>query len=280
MIHACYDLIDLLLPFSFAQHNFMKNAILAVLFVSPIFGIMSTMIVNNKMAFFSDSIGHSALTGIGIGVLIGFKSPIWAMVLFAVLFSVLIVIIKNSNTISTDTVIGVFSASAISVGLVILSKGGGFNKYSYLLIGDLLSVTPSDIKLVFFVLILVIAFWCLIFNRLLVASLNPSVARSRGIKVFWIELSFVVITAVIVSLSIQWVGLLIINSLLILPAAAARLVARNIMQYHIISVSIALIGGISGLILSYYWGSSTGPTITLICAFIYFVAFSLKNKFA
>lgn len=274
-----YSFVDYVLPFSFTSHFFMKNALLAVLIITPILGIMSTMVVNNKMAFFSDSIGHSALTGIGIGVLLGLKTPIWTMIVFAIIFAIFIVVIKRGNTMSTDTIIGVFSSAAISLGLVILSKGGGFQKYSYLLIGDLLSVSPNDIMLVFIVLILVIAFWIVAFNHLLVLSIHSSIAGSRGIRVFTIELLFTVVIAIIVTISIQWVGLLIINSLLILPGAGARNIAKNMGQYHLYSIAIAMISGIAGLILSYYWGSATGATITLISALIYFVTFSMKNKF-
>ena len=262
------------------QYSFMRNALMAVLILAPTFGILSTMVVNNRMAFFSDSIGHSTLTGIGIGILLGLKSPLWSMILFAIIFSVFIVWVKNTNTISTDTIIGVFSSTAVALGLVILSKGGSFNKYSYLLIGDLLSITPSEIVLLAVALILVIIFWMFVFNALLVVSINSSLAASRGKKVLLTEILFTVLVAIVVTLSIRWIGLLIINSLLILPGAAARNISNNMRQYHIISVAIALITGISGLVLSYYWGASTGASITLLCAGVYFITFAFRYRFA
>lgn len=277
-MHFWYSLVDLLLPFSWVQHEFMKNALLGVLLVTPIFGLLGTMIVNNKMAFFSDSLGHSALTGIAIGVLLGIQNPIWSMLFFSVLITIAILVVKEANTASTDTIIGVFSSTAMALGIVILSRNGGFTKYSVYLIGDLLSINPTDLLTLGIVFVLVIALWIVIFNRLLLASMNPSLARSRGINVRLYEYLFTMIMAVIVTISIQWVGILIISSLLILPAAASRNIAKNMRQYHVYSVSIALISGVSGLILSYFWGTATGATIVLMSSAFFAVTFVIKLK--
>ena len=277
-MHFWYSLVDLLLPFGWLQHAFMKNALLGVLLVTPIFGLLGTMIVNNKMAFFSDSLGHSALTGIAIGVIVGIKNPIWSMLFFSVLITIAILIVKEANTASTDTIIGVFSSTAMALGIVILSRNGGFTKYSVYLIGDLLSISSSDLLTLGIVFVVVIVVWAVIFNKLLLASMNPSLARSRGINVRLYEYLFTMIMAVIVTISIQWVGILIISSLLILPAASSRNIARNMRQYHVYSVLIALISGVSGLVLSYFGGTATGATIVLISAVFFAVTFCMKLR--
>jgi len=283
-MHLWYSLVDLLLPFEWMQYGFMKNALLGVLLVTPIFGLLGTMIVNNKMAFFSDSLGHSALTGIAIGVIVGniFPfveiKPIYSMLVFSVLITIAILVVKEANTASTDTIIGVFSSTAVALGLVILTRNGGFNKYSGYLIGDFLNISPSDLLTLGIVFVLVIALWVVIFNKLLLASMNPSLARSRGIKVKRYEYLFAIIMAVIVTISIQWVGILIISSLLIIPAASSRNIARNMRQYHIYSVLIALISGLSGLILSYFWGTATGATIVLITSGFFALTFVMKLR--
>lgn len=273
-----YSLVDLVFPFSWAQYEFMRNALLGVLLVTPIFGLLGTMIVNNKMAFFSDSLGHSALTGIAIGVIVGISNPVWSMLFFSVLITVAILIVKEANTASTDTIIGVFSSTAVALGLVILSRNGGFNKYSVYLIGDLLSISPSDLLILSLVFVLVIVLWVIIFNKLLLASVNPSLARSRGINVRLYEYLFAMIMAVIVTISIQWVGILIISSLLILPAASSRNIAQNMRQYHVYSVMISLISGISGLVLSYYWGTATGATIVLFSSAFFVITLLFKLR--
>ena len=267
-----------LLPFSWLEYDFMKNAFLAILLITPLFGLLSTMVVSNRMAFFSDSLGHGAFTGLAIGAVVGIFSPMESLVLFSVAFALLITWIKNSSNASTDTIIGVFSSTGIAVGLMMMSYGGGFNKFSSYLIGDILSITPHELATLLLVLILVVILWGWLFNRLLVLSINQSFAKSRGIPVVYIEGIFASMVAVVVAISIQWVGLLIINSLLVLPAASARNIANSVKQYHFFSVAIALLSGISGLVLAYYCNMAAGATIVVIAAAIFFVTFALKSR--
>lgn len=271
-----YQVMDTVLPFGWLTSAFMKNAFLAVLLVTPLFGLMSTMVVSNRMAFFSDSLGHGAFTGIAIGVLLGSVSPLLSLVIFSVAFALFITYIKNKSTASTDTIIGVFSATAIALGLMIMSHGGSFNKFSSFLIGDILSITPEDLGALAIVFVLGIIAWALIFNQLLVLSINSSFARSRGIKTFWVESAFAAMLAVVVSISIQWVGILIINAMLVLPAAGARNIANNVKQYHVFSVLIALFSGLSGLALAYYFDMAAGATIVVISSVIFFITLLLK----
>jgi zinc transport system permease protein len=256
----------------------MKNALLGVILVTPMFGFLGTMVVNNKMAFFSDALGHSALTGIAIGVVLGVSNPIWAMLGFSIILSVTIVKVKSANTASTDTVIGIFSSTAVALGIVILSFRGGFTKYSTYLIGDLLSITPKDLTILFFVLIMVLILWMKIFNKLLLVSINHSFARSKGINIKLYEYMFTIIVAVVVTISIQWVGVLIISSMLVLPAAAARNIACNVRQYTIYSIIIALVSGVSGLIISYFLGSASGATMILVSSVFFAITFFIKER--
>ncbi|HEX3027736.1 MAG TPA: metal ABC transporter permease [Clostridia bacterium] len=262
------------------EYSFMRNALIGILLVTPTFGILGTMIVNNRMAFFSDALGHSALTGIAIGVLFGIKAPIWSMMAFSILLAVAIIAVKNANTASTDTIIGVFSSTAVALGIVILSYNGGFSKNTVYLIGDFLSINQADLIMLGILLVIVIVLWVVIFNKLLLVSLNQSLAGSRGIKVRLYEYAFTLIMAVIVTFSIQWVGILVISSMLVLPAASARNVAKNVRQYHIYSVAISLISGLLGLLISYFLGSATGATIVLISAFFFAVTFLFKLRSA
>ena len=274
-----YSIMDMLLPFDWARYTFMKHAFLAILLVTPLFGLLSTMVVSNRMAFFSDSLGHGAFTGIAIGVLLGAVSPLVSLVLFSVAFAVFITYIKNKSTASTDTIIGVFSSTAIALGLMIMSHGGGFNKFSSYLIGDVLSITAEDLQALLLVVLVVLGGWALLFNRLLVLSLNSAFARSRGINTFWVESLFAAILAVVVAISIQWVGILIINALLVLPAAAARNVTNNVKAYQLLSVLIALGAGLTGLLLAYYWNMAAGATIVVISALVFFITLALKSCF-
>lgn len=266
------------MPFDWLEYSFMRNALLAILIITPIYGLMGTMIVNNKMAFFSDSIGHSALTGIALGVIFNLKMPLISIVLFSVVFAILILIIKNINLNSNDTVISVVSSTTVATGIVILSVGGGFSKYSVFLIGDILSITPNDIRMIAVILVVVILFWGMFFNKLLLTSFNKVFVKSRGIKAGLYEAAFVIITAVVVAFSIQWVGIMIINSMLIIPAAAARNISSNMRKYHIYSVVFSVLSGVVGLIASYYTGTASGATIVLVSAVIYGITLAIKKN--
>ena len=224
-----YHIMDTLLPFSWTEYTFMKNALLAVLLMTPLFGLLSTMVVSSRMAFFSDSLGHGAFTG-------------------------------------------------IAVGLVVLSRGGGFSKFSPLLIGDILSITPSDLAGLLAVDLLVVLVWAVLFNHLLLLSVNPSLAHSRGISVVRIEAAFAALLAVVVAVSIQWVGILIINALLVLPGAAARNVARSVKEYHLIAILTALVAGIVGLFSAYYLGIAAGAAIVAVAALIFFLSLALRTR--
>ena len=279
VLDGWYALVDFMLPFPWVAHTFMKNAFLAIILVMPLFGLLGTMVVNNRMAFFSDSLGHGAFTGIALGTLLGFIKPLAAIILFSIVFAGIITFIKHRSTASSDTIIGVFSSFAIALGLIIMSHSGGFAKYSSYLIGDLLSISQEDIFMILAVFSVIIFLWFFIFNKILIVSINPSLAASRGIDTLTSEMLFSAALAIVVSISIQWVGLLIINSMLVLPAAAARNVSNNVRQYHLFSIFIALLSGIAGLIMSYYWNTATGATIVLFASALFFLTFTLRHRF-
>lgn len=277
-MEVIYNIIETLLPFSLFQYDFMKNALLGILIIAPLFGIIGTMIVSNKMSFFSDALGHSALTGIAIGAVIGISNYSISMIIFAIVFAVLLNCINNKKTASTDTIISVFSSTAVAIGLMLMSKYGGINKYSEYLVGDILSVNSQELLILFIILILTIIIWFKIFNKLVLISTNKSIAKSKGINVKLIENIFGIIIAVIVMLTIKWVGILLINALLILPAASSRNISKNMREYTLYSILFSLFSGITGLILSFVFEVATGPTIVVISAVIFAVTFVFRRK--
>lgn len=262
----------------FLSMNFMKNALLAVIVMAPLFGLLSTMIVTGKMSFFSDALGHSGFTGIAIGVLCGAALPIWWAVGLAVAFALLFSFVRSRSSQSADTIIGVFSSTAVALGIFIATMGGrSFTKFNKYLIGDILSVTPGEIGALALVLLAVAALWVLCSNQLILTAIHPQLASSRGVKTARNETLFTVVIAVVVTLAMSWVGLMVINSLLVLPAASARNVAKNVRQYHLFSVLGALVASVAGLILAYYLGCSAGATIALLLALFFAVTFALRR---
>ena len=262
----------------FLHMTFMKNALLAVLILAPLFGLLSTMIVTGRMSFFSDALGHSAFTGIAIGIICGVAAPIWAAVGFSVVFALLFSFVRSRSNQAADTLIGVFSSSAVALGIFVATVGGGsFTRYNKYLIGDILSVTPGEIGRLALVLLGVALLWIFAANRLFLTAVHPQLASSRGIPTEKTQALFTVCIAVVVTLAMSWVGLMVINSLLVLPAASSRNIARNLREYHLFSVLGALFCSIGGLVTAYYLGCSAGATIALYLALYFTVTFFFRN---
>ena len=270
------------LPFEWAAPDtmlFMKNALLAVLVVTPLFGLLSTMVVESRMAFFSDALGHSAFTGMAIGALCGLAEPVGAAVVFAVVIALLFTLIRQKTHMASGTAISVFSSAAVALGIFLSTLGGqSFTKFNNLLIGDILSVAPGEIGLLALILLGVVILWVTSFNPMMLSSVHQALADSRGIRVVWKNFLFTAAIAVVVTITMTWVGLLVINALLVLPGAAARNVARNLPQYHLVSVVGGLVCGIGGLLVSYYLGASTGASITLLLAVWFFVSLLFRKS--
>ncbi len=270
-----------LLPFAWAEYDFMLNALLAIVLLAPVFAILGTMIVNNRMAFFSDALGHGAFTGVAIGGVLGLVEPLWSAVIFSLIFSVGIALIKHKSSMASDTVIGVFSSTAIALGIFIQTAGGrSFAKALTYLVGDILSILPREIFFLALLLFFIILLWAFVFNKLLVTSINPSLAGSRGIHTFCNEMLFSMIIAVVVTIAMSWIGLLVINAFLVLPAAAARNISKNQRQYHFFTIVISCFAGVTGLLSSFYLETATGATIVLVAAVIFFFTFLIRKKFA
>lgn len=258
--------------------DFMRRALWGILLMMPLFSLLGTLVVNNGMSFFSDAMGHSALTGAAVGVLFGMADPQPAMLVFAVVFALLMNVIRHSRLSSTDTVIGVFSSCGVALGLVMLSRSSSFSGYQSLLVGDILSITSSQLWVLGGTLLVVAAVWVFCFNGFFAVALSPSLAKSRGLPAAWLDNLFVVVMALVVMLAVRWVGLLLINAMLILPAAAARNVSRSLRSYLLLTVIFSLFSGVLGLVLSYLNAVATGPMIVLVSATVFFGTVFLAHK--
>jgi zinc transport system permease protein len=257
------------LPFEWTQFEFMRLAVLAVLLIGPLLGGLGTVVVANRLAFFSEAVGHAAFTGIALGVILGVGNPLWSMVAFSLLLTLFVAWLRRRGGLSSDTAIGLVMAFTVSLGVVILSRGGDFARYTNFLIGDMLGVTPADLAALAVLTVAVVVLFLAFFNRLLLASLSPALARSRGSRPGLAELLFAGMLAVTVTFSLPWIGILVINALLILPAAAARNLARSTAGFCGWAVVISLVAGLTGLIASFYTSTASGATIVLVAMGIY-----------
>ena len=231
-------LAGLLEPFHW---QFMRNALLAVLVISPLFGLLSTMVVTSRMSFFSDALGHSAFTGIAIGTLCGLADPLWMAVLLAAVFALLFTYVRRKSNMASDTVIGVFSSTAVALGIFISTLGGrSFTKFNALLIGDILSVEPGKIALLAVILLVVVLLWLCSFNQLMLSSIHPALADSRGVKVFWQETVFSVAIAVVVNLVVgQLIPVIDTAVMMFVNVTHKKLTEETILTHRMITEAIA-----------------------------------------
>lgn len=260
-------------------YDFMQWAFLAVVVITPVLALLGTFVVRHHLTFFSDIIGHSTLTGLAIGLALGLAEPTPAMIGLAVILAVLVSVLQKWSRSSIDMSLGVLFSLITSLGIVLLSKGGGFARFTTYLIGDILTITPEQMIPMFIVFLVVVVLWVLLHNAIVLISINPLLARSRRIPVFLVEVGLTTMLAVVVTLSVRWVGVLVVNSLLILPAATARPWAKNARQYAILSVLVGVVSGVIGLIVSFYWGSATGATIALVGSFFFALSVILRGVF-
>jgi len=260
------------LPWEWAQHGFVRLALLAVLLAAPLFALIGTQVVGLRLVFFSDTLGHAALAGLGIGVVVGLTQPWWGMLVWSIAIALAMTWVQRRSRAAADTVLGVFMAFSVALGIMLLSRHGQTKQLLNYLIGDVLSVTERGLSGLALALLVTVGLALRWFNALTLTGLDASLAGSRGIRVVWMQVGFAVLVAVAVTLVIPWIGLLLINAFLVLPAAAARLLARDMRQYLALSVALALVAGVGGLISSYYWDTPTGATIVLWSVAFYAVA--------
>lgn len=266
LLSLLYSLMGHLLPLTFAEPEFMKRAILAVFFIAPAAAAVGVPLVQFRMAFFSDAIGHSAFTGVALGVLAGIH-PLLTMVAFGLFVAWAITQVKGRTGLSPDTVIGVFFSTVVALGIAVISarKGLTRNLQSYLY-GDLLAISGAEVLWMGALSVGVAVYLFLTFNRILLLGVNEGFARSLGVKGRALETSFALVVALVVTTAIRAVGILLVTALLVVPAAAARNVARGAGSAFWIATAISLVSGLAGIAASYYLDTATGATIVLFAA--------------
>ncbi len=261
-----YSAIGTLLPFGFAEPLFMKRAILAMLLIAPAAASVGVPLVQFRMAFFSDAIGHSAFTGVAIGVLLGVH-PLLTMVAFGLFVAWAITLVKGRTELSPDTVIGVFFSTVIALGIAVISaqKGLTRNLQAYLY-GDLLAVSGTEILWMAGLLLAVGVYLFAAYNRILLLGVHEGFAKSMGVPVRALEISFAIVVALVVTTAIRAVGILLVTALLVVPAASARNVARGAAGAFWGSIAVAVLSGLLGIAVSFHLDTATGATVVLVAA--------------
>lgn len=267
-----YTLMSWIFPFECMEARFMQQAMLGLLLLAPMTASMGIQVVNFRMAFFSDAISHSAFAGVALGLLFA-VDPHLSMPVFGILVGLCIVLVQRTSSLSTDTVIGVFFSAVIAFGLAVVSRDPSSTRNLQLfLYGDILTIGNTDIWFLIALFLLFFLYQAKAYNRLLYIGINPTLARTHRISVGFHQYTFAAFLSLVVMFSVWAVGVLLVTALIIVPAAAARNLARSAGSMFWWALVISLSSAVSGLILSAqdFAQTATGATIVL-CSCLWFI---------
>ncbi|OUM38602.1 zinc ABC transporter permease [Pseudomonas putida] len=235
-------------------YGFVVNALLAGLMIGPVLGGLGTLVVVKRFAFFSEAVGHAALTGVAIGILLGepYTGPYGSLFGYCLLFGILLNFLRNRTGLSPDTLIGVFLSVSLALGAsLLLMLAGKINVHilENVLFGSVLTVSGQDLVVLGIVAVLVLALALPLYNRIMLASFNPQLAAVRGVAVKTLDYLFVVLVTLVTVAAVKVIGAILVGALLVIPAAAARLVSQSLKGFFFLSVVIATISTLFGILL-------------------------------
>jgi zinc transport system permease protein len=255
--------------------DFLLRALLAGLGVALMAGPLGCFVVWRRMAYFGDSLAHNALLGVALGLLLGID-PTIGVAAGSVALALLLVLLQRQKMLASDTLLGILSHSGLALGLVVLSflTTLRVDLFAYLF-GDLLAVRPLDIAYIYGVALLVLATLALFWKQLLLITLHEELAAAEGVNVTGLKLGLVLLTAITIAVAMKVVGVLLITSLLIIPAAAARRLARTPEEMALGATVLAALAVAGGLLASYYADTPSGPSVVVTAALLFVLALAL-----
>lgn len=273
------DLLGGMLPFESMDAGFARYALAGLLLLAPMSAAMGVQVVNLRMAFFSDAVGHAAFTGIAVGVLAGIH-PHWSMPIFGVVMGLGIMATQRNSRLSGDTVIGVCLAAVVAFGLAVVSRDPSLRRGSEaFLFGDILTVDDGGLWALLLLALVVFGFLAYGYNRLLYLGLHGGLAEVHGVRGAWYQYTFAALLALVVIQSIPYTGVLLMTAMMVVPAAAARNLARTAGGMLWWAVAVALVSAVGGLLISFQpWiNTATGATVVLV-AFVCFLLSLLASR--
>ena len=264
-------------------YAFVVNGFLCAFVIGPLLGGIGTMVVAKRMAFFSQAVGNAALTGVAIGVIIGesYTAPYVSMFSFCLLFGLLLNFSRNRTKMSSDTLIGVFLSISLAIGataLLWVSAKVNTHILDTVMFGSILTVNDMDMSVLLVTTILTIAIALPLFNRMLLASLNPSLAHVRGVRVHLLEYVFVLLLTILTVACVKIVGAVLVEALLLIPAAAARNLNRSIRGFVLWSIAFSTLSCVAGIYAPMRWDLPvpSGGAIILTAAAIFVVTMLIR----
>jgi zinc transport system permease protein len=258
-------------------YTFIQKALIASVIVGALCSYVGCFVVMRRMAFFSDAIAHAAFAGIAAGMLLKIDFSITSIAV-AILIALFIAYLSEKTTLSHDTTIGIGFSAAIAAGMLIIGMLEGYRGDLFgFLFGDILTISKRDIVLISGVGLAALSTLAFCFKPLLQIAFNKDLARVEGINVRFFEYLIFLVIALVVTVSLKIVGIILVTSLLIVPAASAKNLASNMRQLFGLSMIFGVFSGIVGLMLSIHFNSPSGPTIVLVSIGIFFLTLFKRN---
>lgn len=260
------------------QNPQLQRALWIALIAGPVLGLLGTIITLRGMAFFSDAISHSAMTGVGLGLMLRLANDVYGpsmqavLVVFCCAIALIMAWLLERTSLRADTVIAFSYSGATALGVILISRLKGYQSLEGILFGEILFASDWDVWLVIGLGLIVSIFLALNLRGLLLCTIEENLARLAGINVRRLNYSFVVLIALVVALLLQQLGALLIGGLIVIPAAASRMVARSFRQMLCLSAVFALLAGMVGILASAQYDLPTGPSIVLANTLFLFLA--------
>jgi zinc transport system permease protein len=254
---------------------FMQRALLAALFLAPLCALLGVFVIARRMAFFSDTVSHSALAGVALGFWWGFAEPTLPMIGFSLLVALSMMWLKERSDLLTDTILALLLSGSVALGVLLLSLLHGRNYQGELnryLFGDILAISWPDVWLGAGLLAVVGVGLFLQLSPLTLLAAQQEIAQVCGVAVRRLDYLFVLVLTLTVTMSIRLLGIILVTSLIVIPPAAARSFSRNLRQQIIFSVLLGLAGGVGGTLISYWLNVPCGSAIVLTCITLFLVS--------
>jgi zinc transport system permease protein len=255
------------------QFAFMQRALAAGLVVAVMAGLIGVFVVQRGLSFLGDGLAHSAFGGVALGLLVGVTQPLWVALAFTLAAALGIAWVRERTRLSSDTAIGIFFAVSVALGVLFISLEREYQVDAWhLLFGSILGVGREELAIIVGVGVLALATLVPLWSRLAYATFDEELAQTDGVRVKLLEYVLFALAAVIIVASIRVVGVILIAAYLVIPAAAARLLATSLFGMTLLSVTIGLFSTVFGLVASYFLDVPSGSTIILTQAAVFIVA--------
>lgn len=250
--------------------DFLIKAVMAGIGIAIICGVMGCFVVWRRMAYFGDSLAHSALLGIAIGLAVGISMSLSILVI-SIIFAILLLWLQHRGVLATDTLLGILAHGALSSGMVLLSLLGIPIDLHAFLFGDILTVNNVDLTLIGLGLIIILCIMIYFWDQLILMTLSADLAKAEGVRSFALQMMFLILMTITVAVSVRMVGVLLITSMLIIPAATARQLVRTPEAMAIGAVIIGIMAVILGMASSISLNTPTGPSMVACLAVMFAV---------